>query len=60
MSGRIVDAFRVGEAHAWDRIWIVPATGAAAVLVLFALFFKSREQAGEAVLQSAAPAASRT
>ncbi len=60
VSGRVVDAFRVGETHAWDRIWIVPAAGAAAVLVLFALFFRSREQAGEAVLQSAAPAASRT
>jgi nucleoside transporter len=60
VSGRVVDAFRVGETHAWDRIWLVPAGGAAAVLVLFALFFRSREQAGEAVLQSAAPAASRT
>ena len=60
VSGRVVDAFRVGDAHAWDRIWLVPAAGAAAVLVLFALFFRSREQAAEAVLHSAAPAASRT
>lgn len=45
VSGRVVDAFRstAPEGHSWDRIWLVPAGGAMAVLVLFAFFFRAEQ-----------------
>jgi nucleoside transporter len=49
LSGVVVDGFSLaggpGAGHAWRSIWLVPAAGAAAVLVLFAVFF--RTHAGE-------------
>ena len=47
ISGRVVDAYLVSAdppVHAWDRVWMVPAAGALVVLVLFALFFRSKEE----------------
>ena len=46
-SGRVVDANVAGGGHDWNRIWLVPAAGAALVLVLFALFFRTNETAKE-------------
>jgi len=50
LSGRVVDHFASPSStppHMWNQIWLVPAAGAAAVLLLFALFFKPAEQKTE-------------
>jgi nucleoside transporter len=46
LSGKVVDRYVVTGAvpHDWFKIWLVPAIAAAAVLVLFALFFQDRER----------------
>jgi nucleoside transporter len=54
VSGAVVDAYVTGTgAHDWTRIWLVPAAGAGAVLVLFALFFNppARARARELAVQ---------
>jgi nucleoside transporter len=46
LSGLVVDAYAVPGAeaqHQWRSIWLVPAAGAAGVLVLFGLFFHGND-----------------
>ncbi len=60
ISGRVVDAYVVaGEPplHAWDRIWLVPAAGAAGVLILFALFFRTTRVGARVVAATTAATA---
>ena len=46
VSGRIVDAFALpGGGHTWEKIWIMPAAMAGAVLLLFATFFRASDRA---------------
>ncbi|HEU4687453.1 MAG TPA: nucleoside permease [Vicinamibacterales bacterium] len=52
VSGRVVDAYRITETtHDWRQIWMVPAAGAAIILVVFALAFRP-SASRRAVLQS--------
>jgi nucleoside transporter len=50
VSGRIVDTYSLGPGggHDWNRIWLIPAGMAAAVLLLFALFFRSAQEPASA------------
>jgi nucleoside transporter len=54
VSGRVVDVYALpGGAHDWRGIWIVPAVGAAVVLVLFALLFHPTAETPEPLAKAA-------
>ena len=48
VSGRVAGANRVADGHDWPAIWQVPAIGALAILVIFALLFRPKRVAGTA------------
>jgi len=56
VSGRVVQAYASagGAAHDWRSIWLVPASAAAGVLVLFALAFREKAVVAETVEVKAA------
>jgi hypothetical protein len=43
----VVRAYKVPTGHDWRTIWLIPAAAAAVVMVLFALLFHDRVDAGE-------------
>lgn len=44
ISGPIVEAYKTGNTHNWHSIWLIPASIAAVVLVLFMLFFRDNNK----------------
>jgi len=53
-SGKVVDLYTgTGGAHAWRSIWTVPAVGAFAILIVFALVFRPAKPAAAAAVPSA-------
>ncbi len=55
LSGVVVDAHTIGGGqHDWRAIWVVPAMGAFAVLLIFAALFKPRVAAEKAAREAAA------
>jgi nucleoside transporter len=55
-AGKVVQTYSLIQAgevagHFWDKIWIIPAIGAAIVLILFQLFFRPTSTAPEVSIQ---------
>ena len=43
ISGPIVDVFVTDDGHVWTRIWLIPASIAAVVLIMFWILFREDE-----------------
>jgi hypothetical protein len=62
VSGKVVDAYAITGAggaitHDWRSIWMVPAVGAAIILVIFAILFRPRPVMVEPTVPLAEPLA---
>lgn len=44
VSGPIVDAYKTGDNHNWNAIWLIPAAIALVVVLLFLLLFKENSK----------------
>lgn len=44
LSGRIVEAYVVNGGHNWTAIWMYPAFGALAILLVFAVLFRPKQE----------------
>jgi len=47
LSGRIVEAYAINGGHDWTAIWMIPAFGALAILLVFAVLFRPRATPAE-------------
>jgi nucleoside transporter len=45
IAGLISDAYKIGAGHDWYMIWMIPAGIAAAVMILFLVFFNDKTKA---------------
>ncbi len=43
VSGRVVDRYVTTDGHDWFSIWMIPAAGAAVILIVFALTFSPKK-----------------
>ncbi|HEX8355822.1 MAG TPA: MFS transporter, partial [Segetibacter sp.] len=44
VSGPIVDAYKTGEIHNWTAVWLIPASIAGVVVVVFMIFFRENRK----------------